>query len=79
MAGLMLNIFSAMWNNFYNTMRSLSPLTKGLVIFGLIFGAFLCFIFSVKGSKKDKLIKNWFLFFVFILLTILAVLFCFIM
>ena len=79
MTGLMLNMFSAMWHNFYSTMRSLPDLTKGLIIFGLIFGAFICFIFAVKGSKKDKLIKNWVLFFVFIFLVIFAVLFCFIM
>lgn len=77
MAGLMLNMFSAMFTRMYNSIRALEPVTKGLIMFALVFGAFICFIFAVKGSKKDKLIKNWFLFFVFILLVILAVAFAF--
>ncbi len=77
MNGLMLNMFSAMFSKLYNSIRGLAPVTKGLIMFALVFGAFMCFIFAVKGSKKDKLIKNWFLFFVFIALVVFAVAFAF--
>ncbi|MBQ2863870.1 MAG: hypothetical protein IJE91_00180 [Clostridia bacterium] len=77
MNGLMLNMFSAMFSKLYNSIRGLAPVTKGLIMFVLVFGAFMCFIFAVKGSKKDKLIKNWFLFFVFIALVVFAVAFAF--
>ena len=79
MNALMLNMFFSMFNRLYNSIRGLEPITKGMIMFGLIFGAFICFIFAVKGSKKDKLIKNWFLFFVFITLVIFAVAFAFMM
>ncbi len=77
MNALMLNVFFAMFNRLYNSIRALEPITKGLIMFALIFGAFFSFIFAVKGSKKDKLIKNWFLFFLFITLVIFAVAFAF--
>ena len=79
MFSLMCNMFSAMWSEFYNTLRGLPDYAKGLIIFCIVMGALVCFIFAVKGSKKEKLIKNWFLFFVAIILAIIGVVFCFIM
>ncbi|MBR2467634.1 MAG: hypothetical protein IKB42_01150 [Clostridia bacterium] len=73
------NMFSAMWNKFYNSLRGLPDIAQGAIIFGVIMGALVCFIFAVKGSKKDKMVKNWFLFFLCILLTIIGVALCFIL
>lgn len=79
MLNVMCNMFSALWNKLYSSLRGLPGAVKGAIIFGLVIGALLCFIYSVKGSKKDKMVKNWFLFFLCILLTIFAVIFCIIM
>ncbi len=79
MAGTMLNMFSAMWNKFYSSLRSLPGYAKGIIIFFIVMSALVCFIFAVKGSKKDKFVKNWFLFFLCVLLTIVGVAFCIIM
>ncbi len=79
MLSLMGNMFESMWSKFYNSIRALPEYAKGLIIFCIVIGALVCFIFAVKGSKKEKLIKNWFLFFICILLTIIGVIFCFIM
>ncbi|HBP43485.1 MAG TPA: hypothetical protein DD621_02235 [Clostridiales bacterium] len=79
MVGIMLNMFSAMWNKFYSALRGLPGYVKGIIIFAIVMSALVCFIFAVKGSKKDKFVKNWFLFFLCILLTIVGVVFCIIM
>ncbi len=76
---VMLNMFSALWNKIYSSLRGLPDLAKGGILFALVLGALFCFIYAVKGSKKEKMVKNWFLFFVCILLTIFAVVFCIIM
>ena len=74
---MMCNMFTAFYNKMYSAIRNLQPHAKGGIFFALIIGALLCFIYAVKGSKKEKMIKNWFLFFVSILLTILSVAFSF--
>lgn len=79
MLNTMCNMFNAIWSKFYNAIRGLPEYAKGLIIFTIVIGALVCFIFAVKGSKKDKFVKNWFLFFLCILLAIIGVIFCFIM
>ena len=54
MFSLMCNMFSAMWSKFYNSLRGLPMYAKGLIIFCIVMGALVCFIFAVKGSKKEK-------------------------
>ena len=64
---VMCNMFSAMWNKFYSSLRGLPDIAKGAIIFTVVMGALLCFIYAVKGSKKEKMVKIWFLFFLCIL------------
>ena len=67
-------MWQAMWNNFYNTcVRGISDVTRGMIIFFIFIGALLSFIYAIKGSKKDKTVKNWFWFFLAILLTAVGV------
>ncbi len=67
-------MWAAMWNNFYNTcVRGISPVTRGMIIFCIFIGALVCFVYAVKGSKKEKMIKNWFLFIVAILLAAVGI------
>lgn len=74
---MMCNMFTAFFNRIYSLIRNLQPHVRGGIFFALIIGALVCFIYSVKGSKKDKMIKNWFLFFVSVLLALLSVAFSF--
>ena len=71
----MVEMFKNMWYNFYNlVIRAVPAHIKGAIIGVMILGALICFIFSIK--KKDSvIISNWFLFYVAVALTVLAVLY----
>lgn len=67
-------MFKTLWHNFYNTcVRDISVALRGGIIFLILMSALICFIFSIKDSKKDKMIKNWFLFFLSIILAAVGV------
>jgi hypothetical protein len=65
--------FKNLWFNFYNTVvRAVDPKIKALILLVMFVGALVCFMFSIK--KKDSIIiSNWFLFYLAIVLTVLAV------
>ncbi len=67
-------MFKAMWNNFYiAVVRNVDPVLRGGIVFMLMLGAVLCLLSALKGGKEGKPIKNWFMFWVAIILTILGV------
>lgn len=67
-------MFQVMWNNFYNTcVRNVPVALRGGIIFLILMSALICFIFAIKDSKKDKMVKNWFLFFLAIILTAVGI------
>lgn len=67
-------MWAAMWNNFYNTcVRGISPITRGMIIFFIFIAALVCFVYSAKSGKKEKIIGNRFLFVVAIILTIVGI------
>lgn len=68
-------MWDAMWNNFYSTMRGMSYWLKGAIIFVLIVGALISLMYALKGGKKEKMVHNWFLFFLSILLGVLGIAF----
>ena len=65
--------FKNLWFNFYNTVvRAVDPSIKALILLVMFVGALVCFMLSIK--KKDSIIiSNWFLFYLAIVLTVLAV------
>ena len=67
-------LFSAMWNNFYNAIvRNVSPGTKGAIIcIGAII-AVLCIIAAFKKGDEKKPIKNWFAFWVGLVVVVLLI------
>ena len=65
--------FKNLWYNFYNTVvRAVDPKIKALIILVMFLAALVCFIFSIK-KKESVIISNWFLFYLAIVLTVLAV------
>ena len=67
-------MFQAMWNNFYNTcVRGVSDVTRGMIIFVIFMLALVCFVYAIKGSKKEKMVKNWFLFIITIILAAIGI------
>lgn len=67
-------MFKALWNNFYSSLvRNVSSGVKGAIIGCLVVGVLLCVIGAFKGGKEGKPIKNWFLFWLAILLLVLLI------
>ncbi len=67
-------MLKAMWNNFYITVvRNVDPVLRGGIVFVLFLGAVLCLLAAIKGGKEGKPIKNWFMFWVCIFLTVMGV------
>lgn len=67
-------MFKAMWSSFYNwAVRDVSQPVRGVVIFVMFVLGVTCLMFSIKKGKDGKPIGNWFLFWVAIIITILAV------
>ena len=65
-------MFKAMWNNFYNwAVRDASPVLKGTIIFALFIIGLMSLIYSLKKGKDG--VGNWFLFWIAIIVTGLAV------
>lgn len=69
-----MEIFDVIINSIETALWSLDKVTWGGIIFGLLMFSLISFLFATKGSKKEKLIKNYFLFYLSILLAIIAVL-----
>lgn len=70
-----MEIFSVIYDNIIATFETMSDATYSGIIFGLLFGALVSFLFSTKNAKKGNFIKNWFLFYLSILFIILTVFF----
>ena len=67
-------MFKAMWNNFYNwAVRDASTGVRSIIIFVLFISALMCLVFSIKKGQDAKPVSNWFLFWMAILFTALAV------
>lgn len=67
-------MFKALWNNFYSSVvRNASSMLKGSIISCLIIAVLLCVVSSFKGGKEGKPIKNWFTFWLGVLLLLLLI------
>ena len=69
-------LFSAMWNNFYNSLvRNVDPITRGAIIgIGCII-AVVSIIQAFKKGDDKKPIKNWFAFWVAVFVIILLIIY----
>lgn len=68
-----MEIFDVIMNAIQTSFRNMGEKTWGGIIFGILMVALLSFLFATKGSKKEKFIKNYFLFYLSILLAIIGV------
>ncbi len=67
-------MLKAMWNNFYiSVVRNVDPVLRGGIVFVFFLSAVLCLLAAIKGGKEGKPIKNWFMFWVAIIFTVLGV------
>lgn len=67
-----MEIFSVIYNNIIIAFNTMSDTTYGGIMFGLVLGALVSFLFATKNAKKEKFVKNWFFFYLSILLILLA-------
>ena len=62
-------LFHAMWNNFYNfTVRNVSTFTRGSIITVMVLLGAISLIEAFKGGDEKKPIKNWFAFWIAIII-----------
>lgn len=67
-------LFEAMWNNFYNaTVRDVSTFTRGSIITVMVVLGTIALIEGFKGGDEKKPIKNWFAFWMAIIIIVLGV------
>ncbi len=72
-----MNFFEVIWNDFTQFIRNMSTEVWGGIIFAICMGALISFIYATRGSKKEKLIKNYFLLYLSIALVLVGVLLTF--
>ena len=73
-----MNFFEVIFSNISSYIREIPDVTWGGIIFGILLGSLICFLYATKGSKKDKLIQNYFLFYLSITLVIIGLVLTFI-
>ena len=67
-------LFEAMWNNFYNSIvRNVSPVTKGGIILVLCILVLIFIITAFKSGDEKRPIKNWFAFWMALILLALLI------
>ena len=67
-----MEFFENIWYQINAFFIEMSKETFGGIIFALLMGALVSFLFATKGAKKEKFIKNYFLFYLAILLVIIG-------
>lgn len=73
-----MEVFEVIYNEISAFFRTMDSAMRGGIIFAILMLALFSFLYSTRGSKKEKLIKNYFLFYFSIALALIGVAFTFI-
>lgn len=63
-----MEIFEVIKNAIETSFWNMGEATWGGIILGILGVALVSFLFSTKGAKKEKFVKNYFLFYLSVLL-----------